>query len=285
MKKRFILVLGLTLFFTGCEFTSSDKQESVPEKKSLYEKVLKNKKIRVGYIAYPPNFIKNPDGTYGGIFYEAMEEIGKKLGLEIDYTEEVTWGGMIEAIKTKRIDMVVTGIWPTSARGKHVDFANPLFFSVVKAYTQIDNNKFDGNLKTLNNKNVKISTIDGEMTSIIANMDFPDAQKVPVAQMLGVAQTLLDVQTKKTDVTFVEPAIALEFDVKNPNSIKEIANIKPLRVFPNAMMLPKDEEEFKTMLNVAINELINNGYIDRYIDKYEKYPNSFYRVQVPYRIK
>ena len=285
MKKLFILVAIIALFTTGCDFSSSEKKGNTSEKISLYEKVLKNKVIHVGYITYPPNFIKNPDGTYSGIFYETMEQIGEKLGVEIDYAEEVTWGGMIEAIKTKRIDMVVTGIWPTSERGKHVDFANPLFFSAVKAYTQNNNNKFDGNLKSINNKDVKISTIDGEMTSIIADLDFPNAKKVPVSQMLGVSQTLLDVKTGKTDISFVEPAIALEFDAKNPNSIKEIKNIKPLRVFPNAMMLPKGEEEFKSTLNIAINELLNNGFVDKLIDKYEKYPNSFYRVQTPYSKK
>ena len=30
-------------------------------------------------------------------------------------------------------------------------------------------------------------------------------------------------------------------------------------------------------------ELINNGFVDKVIAKYEKYPNSFYRVQLPYR--
>lgn len=284
MKKIVSLVLfSFMLLYTGCNSQGDKSQNGIKVKPSLYQKVLDSKKIRVGYVPYPPNFIKNPDGSYAGIFHDTMEKIGEKLGLQIEYVEEVTWGGMIEAIKTNRIDMVVTGIWPTTERGKHVDFANPLFFSVVKAYTQFDNDKYDGDLSLLNESSVKISTIDGEMTSIIANLDFPKAKKVAVAQMLGVSQTLLDVQTKKSDVTFVEPAIALEFAAKNPNTIKEVKNVEPLRVFPNAMMLPKGEEEFKSMLNIATDELLNNGVVDKIIDKYEKYPNSFYRVQTPYR--
>lgn len=50
------------------------------------------------------------------------------------------------------------------------------------------------------------------------------------------------------------------------------------------MMLPKGQENFKSTLNTATNELINNGFVDKIINKYEKCSNSFYRVQLPYII-
>ena len=212
-----------------------------------------------------------------------LEKIGENLGLKIEYVQEVSWDNMIETIKSGKIDMVCTGIWPTSQRGKHVDFANPFSYSVVKAYTYAGNQKFDNNLSAINSPEVKISSIDGEMTSIIANMDFPKAIRVDITQLTGVSQTLLEVKNRKAEVTFVEPIVALEFLEKNPNSIREIKGVKPLRVFPNSMMVPKNEEDFKSTLNIAINELINNGFIDRVIDKYEKYPGSYSRVQLPYR--
>ena len=106
-----------------------------------------------------------------------MEEIGKNLGLKIVYkTKRVTWDGMIESLKQDKFDIVVTGIWPTSQRVKHVDFAEPLFYSAVKAYTRYGNNEFDNDVTKINSGDVKISTIDGEMTSIIAKFDFPNAE-------------------------------------------------------------------------------------------------------------
>lgn len=193
-----IIVLGLLV---SC---NNRKNINKPEQtKTLYENILESGKIRVGYISYPPSFIVNPDGSYAGIFYETIEKIGENLGLEIEYAEEVTWDGMIESVKTGRVDMVCTGIWPTTQRGKHVDFATPLFYSVVKAYTYEGNTKFDNDLSKINSPDVTISTIDGEMTSIIAEMDFPKAKKSTVTQLTGVAQTLLEIKTKKADVTFV----------------------------------------------------------------------------------
>lgn len=256
------------------------------EKKKLttYQKILNAGKIRVGYVNYPPSFIVTPDGSFSGIFYETMQEIGKNLGVKVVYAEEETWDGMIEAIKTGRVDMVCTGIWPTTQRGKFVDFATPLFYSVVKAYTYAGNTKFDNDLSKINSPSITISTIDGEMSSIIADMDFPKAKKSTVTQLTGVSQVLMEIKSKKADVSFVEPAIALEFASKNPNTIKEVKGVKPLRVFPNSMMLPKGQEDFKATINIATQELINNGFVDKVLKKYEKYPNSFYRVQLPYLI-
>lgn len=281
---RLLIVLILTATVSSCNF-GTNKNNGSAEKQSLYENVIKSGQIRVGYISYPPSYIVNPDGSQSGIFHEVMEEVGKNLGLKINYTKEVTWDGMIQDLKENKVDMIVTGIWPTTQRGKQADFAAPLFYSVVKAYTYYGNNQFDNNLSRINDTKVKISTIDGEMTQIIAAMDFPKAKQVPVTQLGGVPQVLLEIRDKKADVTFVEPYLAMEFMEKNPNSIREIEGVSALRVFPNCMMLPKGEEEFKSTINIALQELINNGYVDKIISKYEKYPHSYYRALPQYKVE
>ena len=274
------LITILTLTNCNCNGTKTDDKVAT---QTLYQKILKDGKIRVGYISYPPSYIINSDGTQSGIFHDVFEEVAKNLGIKIEYAKEVTWDGMIQDLKDNKVDMVITGIWPTSQRGKQADFLEPLFYSVVKAYTFAGNTKFDNNIGAINSESVKISTIDGEMTQIIANMDFQKAKQVPVTQMTGVAQTLLELQNKKADITFVEPIIAMEFLEKNPKSIQEVKGLKPLRIFPNCMMIPKNQEDLKSTLNTALQELINNGFVDKVIAKYEKYSNSYYRAQLPYR--
>ena len=281
MKNHLLILFVLIISIQSCK-ESPKNGSTTTATKSLYEQILDRGSIRVGYISYPPSYVVNSDGSHAGIFHEVLEKAADNLGLKLEYVQEVTWDGMIQDVKDGKIDMVATGIWPTSQRGKHVDFAQPLFYSVVKAYTYSDNNKFDNNLNAINSQDVKIASIDGEMTSIIAEMDFPEATRIDVSQLTGVSQTLLEVSSKKADVTFVEPIIALEFLSKNPKSIKEVEGVKPLRVFPNSMLIPKGEEEFKSTLDIAIKELQNNGFVNQVISKYEKYPNSYYRVATPY---
>jgi len=121
-----ILIFFILLFFTiGCDL--SKKVENQNDTKTLYENIVDRGKIRVGYISYPPSYIVNTDGTHSGIFHETFEKIAENLGLEIEYTKEVTWDGMIQDVKDRKVDIVITGIWPTSQRGKHVDFRKSIY--------------------------------------------------------------------------------------------------------------------------------------------------------------
>jgi len=282
IKTIFLLVhvIILSCLLVGCSGTEKlDTKQT-----SVYKKVLSKNEIIIGYISYPPSFIKDPNtDEFSGIFFEVMDLVAKNLDIKVKYTEELGWGTMIEALNNGRVDIVVTGIWPTSARGKQADFTVPIYYSVVRAYTKFGNNNFNGDIQSINSNKIKISTIDGEMTSIIASADFPNAQTASLSQLSDVSQVLLEVASDKADVTFVEPAIAEEYISNNPDTIQEVKDVKALRVFPNVMMVNKGEIEFLSMINIAITELINNGYVDKIIDKYEKHPNSFERVALPYR--
>ncbi|APF20870.1 ABC-type transporter, periplasmic subunit family 3 [Caldithrix abyssi DSM 13497] len=271
------------LLLFSCDSDRS-KSNYLKQSKSTYQRILESGKIRVGYISYPPSFIKDPNtGKFSGIFHEVLQEIGKKLQLKIEYTEEVGWGSMIEAINSGRVDLICTGVWPTTERGKHVDFTKPLYYSTVRAYVRFNDNRFDGNLTKINNPDIRISSIDGEMTSIIAKFDFPKAKEVSLTQMNDVSQVLLEVSSGKADITFVEPAIALEYMSKNPGKIKEVKNVPPLRVFPNTMIVGKGEVELLSTINIGIDELANNGFIDKIVSKYEKFPGSFQKIALPFR--
>lgn len=279
------LLLFLLLIVISVSLSSSCRQPGpTGTSEDAYARMIRDGRIRVAYISYPPSFIKDPNsGNFSGIFHEVVQQMGKNLDVKIDYTEEVAWGTMIEAIKSGRVDLVCTGLWPTPARGKLADFTAPLYYSTVRAYTRADNSKYDGNLALINDPTTRIAAVDGEMSSIIAKDDFAKAQLDGLPQTTDVSQVLLEVATNKADVTFVEPAVAMEYIKNNPGKIKEVANVRPLRVFPNVFMVGKGEDRFRSTLNTAIQELVNNGFVDKVINKYEKYPNSFQRVAVPYQ--
>lgn len=247
-------------------------------------RVMQTKTLHVGYISYPPSFIKDANtGAYSGIMHEVLEEMAKRMDLKVEYSEETAWGTMIEAVNSGRVDLVCTGLWPNATRGKLVDFTQPVYFSPIKAYVRAGNAAFDGKLSAINSKVVKIATIDGEMTSIIAKADFPDATPDSHPQTTDIAQMLLEIGTGKADVTFVETAVAAGFLQQNPGMVEEVKNVAPLRVFPNVMMVSKDEGKLLSTLNTAMDEVANTGVVDRIVGKYERVPGLFMRRQFPYR--
>lgn len=273
-----VVVVALVVSLIGAKIFSG----STSSNQDLLAKVLDKGEIRAGYVVYPPAFIKDPNtGQLSGIFHDALEEAGKNLGLKINWVEEVGWGTMIEGLNAGRYDIIASGIWPNSARAKNADFTIPLFYSAVGVYTRAGDSRFS-DLNRINRQDITIATIDGEMSSFIAKATFPNAKTISLPQDTQVSQLLLNVKTGKADVTFVEAAIAEEFLANNLGSVQNIVPNNPIRSFGNTMVVPKNQDGFKSMMNTALEELFNNGVVDTIVEKYEKYPGSFYPVAKPY---
>lgn len=288
-KRSAVVVLGIVvlIFLTSFAVVSCGKnsRNTGQKKETVYDRVVEAGKIRCGYVIYPPGSLKDPNtGKLSGISIETLEAAGKNMELEIEWTEEVGWGTMIEGLLANRYDMIGSPVWANSTRGKLVDFSAPLFYSAIGVYVRHDDDRFTNNLQTINSENVRIATIDGEMSDIIAQAQFPKAQRVSLTQLSDVSQILLSVAQKKADVTFVEPVIGYQFLKNNQDTVKNIAAEKPIRIFPNTMMFRRGEMEFKAMLNTALEELINGGFVDELLDKYEEFPGTLYRPAYPYQV-
>ena len=247
--------------------------------------VLKNGEIRVGYVIYPPGMIKDANtGKLSGIFHDALEEAGRNLNLKINWVEEVSWGTMIEGLKAGRYDMVGSPVWPSAQRATQADFTMPITYSVISVYARANDARFDTSYDAINATGVRISVVDGELAQTIAQNQFPNAKVVSLPQLSDISQSLLNVSTGKADVAFVEPYIADAFLKSNPGSIKNVQPSNPLRVNGNSMIVGQDQAAFKALLNTALEEELNSGFIDGLVTKYQTSPNSFYPVAKPFTL-
>jgi ABC-type amino acid transport substrate-binding protein len=278
-------VIALTGFQYALVGSPSHPSGASVRTQSSLEEIKKRGFIRCGYVSNPPACIINPNTKeLSGIFVEAIEKVAQSMGVGVKWTEEVAFGSMIEGIKTGRYDVVPCGIWPTGARSLHADFSIPLYYSGVGIYVRADDDRFGGNLKAMNSPDVTIATIDGEMAQAIARTDFPKAKTVGLPQLSDISTMLLNVKNKKADVAFVELYFAYEFLRNNPGSLKNIAPQRPVRIFPNTVLLKQGDYEFKSALNASLEELVNLGILDGLLNKYEPVPGTFYRLNLPYRL-
>ena len=76
------IMLVASLLFFGCTGKENQSSNTVATK-STYDKVLESKTIRVGYISYPPSFIKDPNTkNLSGIFHDVLMEAGRKMEIK-----------------------------------------------------------------------------------------------------------------------------------------------------------------------------------------------------------
>ena len=286
---QLILLIAVALLagIAGAWFFKSDgRSGSAPRQaaeESTYDRVMRTQTIRCGYAVWEPALKKDPQtGQLSGIFYDYMEELGKVLKLKIEWTQETGWGDFPEALRSNRIDVMAAGVWANGSRAPVVDFSIPLYFNAIYPYVRADDHRFDAKLDLINSPNITVAAIDGEMSSIIAKNRFPQAKVYSLSQLSNPSEILLSVATRKADVTCTDSATALDYMAKNPGSLRQVGS-KPLCLFGNTLPMRPGQEAFRRMIDNATRELLDNGTIERMIQKYEKHPGSLYRVALPYQ--
>lgn len=281
---RMILIAALATFsFTSCNPPAKQPAES-SQKSIIYDRVIKSNTIKCAFLNYPPACMKDTKtGQMSGIFVDVLEKAASNLGMKIEWTEEVGWGSQIEGLNNDRYDLVGSPVWANPKRGKLTALSIPVYYSGIGVYVRTNENRFDKNFNKINSKEVKVGTIDGETSDLITDNDFPNATKQSSPENTDISQKFLDLDKKSCDVVFAEPYFAYEYSKNNPGKIKNIAVENPIRLFGNVYMMKAGEWQLKQMLDVAIQDLINSGYVDKAIAKYEPDPNLFYRVAAPYK--
>jgi polar amino acid transport system substrate-binding protein len=266
MKKIiFVFALFTCIFFSACE-----KKIATPviaNSQPVYDQVDKTQTLRCGYVTWPPAFVMNVnDKTKSGIFYDVTQEVGKRLNLKIEWTEELSWATVVEALKTKRVDAVCSGLWANSARARQVDFSAPVTFSKVNAYKSAKSTKQFTTLADLDKPEVTFGYIDGTTPAKLTPQKFPHAKTVSYPEMTQVSDLLQGLQTGKYDVMMVDEASVQNFLKISPGTVVKAVE-EPVAVFPNVMLLPAGETKLKAIIDNTIREMTYDGTIKAILDK------------------
>src|SRR5437764_2680064 len=73
---------------------------------------------------YPPFEMVDPGGQPSGISVEMARALGKYLGREIRI-ENMPFDGLIPALKTSKIDLIISSMTATPERAHSIDFSDP----------------------------------------------------------------------------------------------------------------------------------------------------------------
>lgn len=289
MKKTVIfsaLVALVVSAVVGLTFSNLTPGKQSVQTPSIHDQIVNAGKIRVGYVNVAVAFDVDPKTKeVSGVFVDVLREMAKNMGLEVAFVEEVGWGTMIAGMQTGRYDMIASPVWPNSSRAKQTTFSNPVYYSAIGIWVRQDENRFNaaGAWASLNDPSVKLAAMDGSTGETIAQTQFPKAKLVTYPEMVAEGQLFLDIKSGKVDAFFEEPAKALLYMKNNPGQIKNIAAEHPVKVFPNVFMMPGGDYRLKEMIDTALAEVQNSGFVDRALSKHEPAPGAYYRVAQPYR--
>jgi His/Glu/Gln/Arg/opine family amino acid ABC transporter permease subunit len=256
MLATIIILSSISLYIKPTTHAAEDKQ---------WEKIKKRGELRVGLSAdYAPyEFEHNVNGKtkYAGIDIELAKKIAKDNNLKLKIVN-MQFDSLLGAIKTGKIDLIISGMTPTPEREKEVDFSNPYMTVSQKMIIKKAN---EDKLKTLDDfTNKRIGVQKQTQQETIANEEINNAQ---VQSLTRVPEVIMSLKSGKVDGMVIEGPVAEAYLKQNPdlkfaNGVKFKEGEKQ-----TAIAVPKHSPTLMKQLNSTIKEVKDKNLVDKYKDK------------------
>jgi ABC-type amino acid transport substrate-binding protein len=233
------------------------------KKETAFERVMRTGTLKCGYVIYPGFIDRDPNtGKLSGRYYDFVEEVGKQIGVKIDWAEEVAISSGLEGLKTSRFDAMCVPYNAAPTRARIANFTAPVIHVPSFLYVRADDTRFDNNYKALNNPDIKFAQLDGEAGEILRRQSFPQSSVLALPSITDYSQILVNVELKKADVAIADAPVAETYIAQNPGKLKRVAG-PPVYMQAGGMSVTIGEEELKSLLNTTIFALSNSDFLDK----------------------
>lgn len=218
MKKVAALLMALLLLIvTGCS-QEAGTGVSAP---STIQKVVDKKKLVIGTSpGYFPFEMKDKEGKFVGYDMDLGRAIGEALKVEVEF-KEYEFSGLIPALQTGDIDILISGITIRGDRALAVSFSDPYYSSgQVLMVPKKDSTTLSW--QDLDKPGKKITVSQGTTGALLAKQLFKNAE---VMDFDGFTNAALAVKQEQADaIVFDEPGIRI-YEILNGDSVRGVYDV------------------------------------------------------------
>jgi len=229
------------------------------------DRILRDKKLRIGYIPSPPGTIKDPKtGEIAGYYVDGMRLIAKMIGVEPEFIE-TTWANFAAGLNSDQFDVSIAGTFATIQRAGAVEFTKPISFLGYSAVVKQGDTRF----KTpadLDNPDIKIALVQGGASVEYANENWPKAQKVLLSTG-NLTAPFIEVSAGRADVGVEDAWQAHRYAAVHPE-VTDLFAGHPYNVLPLAWSVKRGNEDLLNFMNTSIDFLLTTGRWEKLSEKY-----------------
>ncbi|HDP2705322.1 TPA: ABC transporter permease subunit [Staphylococcus aureus] len=255
---RFILVLGLLISSAMVYINPA----AYAEQDQKWEKIKERGELRVGLSAYyaPMEFEHTVNGKteYAGVDIDLAKKIAKDNNLKLKIVN-MSFDSLLGALKTGKIDIIISGMTSTPERKKQVDFSDS--YMMTKNIMLVKKDKVNDykDIKDFNNK--KVGAQKGTEQEKIAQTEIENASITSLSRLPDV---ILALKSGKVEGVVVEKPVAEAYLKQNPKL--GISNVKFNEEEKDTVIaVPKDSPKLLSQINKTIKEVKDKGLIDKYM--------------------
>jgi polar amino acid transport system substrate-binding protein len=227
--------------------------------------------LRVGMdLSYPPFEMQDPSGKPDGVGVRLAEALAAHLGRPLKIVP-MEFSGLIPALKTGNIDLILSSMTATDERRKSIDFSNPYAFTGLallvrkdSAIQSIEDLKKSGRVIT-----AKAATT-GE-TWAIQNM--PDAKRVVFEDQ---SACVMEVAQGRADAFIYDQLSIYKYAEQNKDTTRGL--LKPFVEESWALGIAKGKDALREQVNGFLDDFRKkDGFAklgDRYLSEEKKFLES-----------
>ncbi len=204
---------------------------------------------------YPPfEYVEN--GEIAGFDAEIIKEAAKRMGIEYKWLN-TNFDGLIPALQTKKVDIVIAGMSVTPEREEAVNFSIPYLTSNVAIVTNSKNP-----IKDMNDLSGKSYGVELGTTKEASARKIDGAEVVPFSSTTGA---LVALKSGKIDGMVLDESVSSKYIEKNP----ELVLVGIMEGEPKAAAFNKDDKELMENFSKVLEEMITDGTVAELREKYK----------------
>ena len=243
----------------------------------VMDRILREKKFKIGYIPSPPSVIKDPaSGELKGFAVDAMRFICTTLKVEPEFVE-TTWANFTSGLNSGQFDLCIAGTFATILRASAVQFTKPIWYLGYSAVVKKSDTRF-AKPADLNREGIRIALIQGGASVEYARENWPKAEHVLLATG-NLTAPFVEVVAGRVDVGVEDAWQAKRFAAAQPG-VTDLFGSEPYNLLPISWSVKRGNQELVEFMNTAIDFLLITGRWEKMAEPYGSSGRYFVKPQL-----
>lgn len=239
----FAVMAVIAFVFTGSAFAADDS----------WERVKKAGKLTIGIDdAFPPMEFRNEKNELVGFDIDASRELGKRLGIKVEHVPTV-WDTVILSLKSKKFDIVWSGMSITAEREKEIAFTKPYIMEKQVVVIKKGNKKING-LKDLGDQTIVGVQLGSTSEEALAklNRKFKEIKKYDKN-----TDAFMDLKIGRIDALAVDELVGRYYLSQKPGEYSVLKD--ELLSEPIGIGIRKEDAALREKIQKTLDEMFRDG--------------------------
>ena len=249
---RIVLLVVLTI--TYCLLATGCQDKNKPTAKDT---------LTIGMeLAYPPFEMTDEKGAPKGVSVDLANELGKALGKKV-IIQNTAFDGLIPALKTGKIDLIISSMTITEERKQSIDFSDPYLSTGLCLL--VGKKSPVKSIDDLDKPGVTVAVKKGTTGHTFVTQKFKNAKLLVLDKE---AAAVLEVVQGKADVFIYDQMSTYQNWKKNQETTRAILN--PFQQEKWGIALRKGDDQLKAQVNQFLKTFREQGGFERLGDAHLK---------------